>query len=88
LFCRLLVNAPFCCYTRLLHRQICWLLPLAQTLFSALFFLSLLLDPNDEGRSKKHLSLFHRRHLLLSFLLHSSVVYRSIGFRLSTVRMT
>jgi hypothetical protein len=28
LFCRLLVNVPFCCYTHLLHRRICWLLPL------------------------------------------------------------
>jgi hypothetical protein len=67
LFCRLLVNAPFCCYTRLPHRRIYWLLPLAQTLFSALFFISLLLGTNDEGRSKKHLSLFRRRRLLMSF---------------------
>jgi hypothetical protein len=88
LFCRLLVNDPLCCYTRLLHRRICWLLPLAQTLFLALFFLSLLLGPNDKGCSKKHLSLFRRRHLLLSFWLHSSVVYRSVGFHLSAAHTT
>jgi hypothetical protein len=88
LFCWLLVNAPFCCYTRLPHRRICWLLPLAQTLFLALFFLSLLLGPNNEGRSKKHLSLFRRRRLLLNFWLHSSVVCKNVRFRLFVVRTT
>jgi hypothetical protein len=67
LVCRLLVNVPFCCYTRLLHRQTCWLLPLTQTLSLALFSLFLPLGPNDEGHSKKRLLLFHRRRLLLSF---------------------
>jgi hypothetical protein len=67
LLCRLLVNVPFCCCMRLLRRRICWLLPLAQTLFLALFSLSLLLGPNDEGHSKKRLSLFRRRRLLPSF---------------------
>jgi hypothetical protein len=41
LFCRFLVNAPFCCYTHLLHRQICLLLPLVLTLSLALFSLFL-----------------------------------------------
>jgi hypothetical protein len=84
---RLPVTVPFCCYTRLLHWQICWLLPLALILFLALFSLFLPLGPNDEGHSKKRLLLFHRRRLLLNFLLHSSVVYMSIGFRLFFVRM-
>jgi hypothetical protein len=67
LFCQLLVNASFCCYTHLLHRRICWLLLLTQTLSLALFSLFLPLGLNDEGHSKKHLLLFRRRHLLLSF---------------------
>jgi hypothetical protein len=83
------VNVPFCCYTRLLHRQICWLLPLIQTLSLALFSLSLLRGPNDKGQPKKHLLLSRqRRRLLLNFLLHSSVVYKSIGFRFSSARTT
>jgi hypothetical protein len=52
---------------RLLHRRICWLLPLARILFLALFSLSLPLGPNDEGHSRKRLLLFRRRRLLLSF---------------------
>jgi hypothetical protein len=87
-FCRLPVNAPFCYCTRLLHRQICWLFPLAQILFLALLFLFLPLGLYDEGHSKKHLLLFHRRRLLLSFLLHFSVVYKNIMLRLFAVRMT
>jgi hypothetical protein len=54
----------------------------------ALFSLSLLLGPNNEGHSKKRLSLFRRRRLLLSFWLHSSIVYSSIRFCLSVARMT
>jgi hypothetical protein len=64
---RLLVNVPFCCYMCLLHQRICWLLPLIQTMSLALFSLSLLRGPNDEGQPKKHLSLFRRRRLLLNF---------------------
>jgi hypothetical protein len=67
LFYRLLVNALFCCCTRLLHLQIYWLLPLTQTLFLALFSLFLPLGPHDEGHSKKCVLLFRRRRLLLSF---------------------
>jgi hypothetical protein len=37
---------------------------------------------------EKHLLLFCRRRLLLSFLLHSSVVYKNVMFRLSAIRMT
>jgi hypothetical protein len=86
--CRLLVNVFFCCYTRLLHRRICWLLPLIQTLSLALFSLSLPRGPNGKGQLKKHLSLFCRKRLLLNFLLHSSVVYKSVGFRLSSACTT
>jgi hypothetical protein len=64
---RLLVNVPFCCCTRPLHRRIYWLLPLTHTLSLALFSLSLPLGPNDEGHSKKRPLLFRRRRLLLSF---------------------
>jgi hypothetical protein len=32
LFCRLLANVLFYCYTRPLHQRICWLIPLAQLL--------------------------------------------------------
>jgi hypothetical protein len=67
LFCRLLVNVPFCCYTHLLHQQICWLLPLVPTLSLALFSLPLPRGLNDEVRSKMRLLLFRRRHLLQSF---------------------
>jgi hypothetical protein len=88
LLCRLLVNVPFCCCMCLLYRWICWLLPLTQTLSLALFSLSLLLGLNDEGHSKKRLLLFCWRHLLLSFRLHSSVVYKSVGFYLSAARTT
>jgi hypothetical protein len=88
LLCRLLVNVTFCCYMRLLHRRICWLLPLIRTLSLALFSLSLPLGPNDEGHSKKYLLLFRRRRLLLSFLLHSSIVSKSVGFHLSVARTT
>jgi hypothetical protein len=87
LVCRLLVNAPFCCYTRLLYRRTCWLLSLTQTLSLALFSLFLPLGPNDEGHSKKRLLLFRRIRLLLSFWLHSSVVYKSVGFRLFSICM-
>jgi hypothetical protein len=86
LICQLPVTVPFCCYTHLLHRQICWLLTLAQILSLALFSLFPPLGPNDEGHSKKLLLLFHRRRLLLNFWLHSSVVYMSAGFHLSSVR--
>jgi hypothetical protein len=41
LLCQLLVNVPFCCCKRLLHRRICLLSPLILTLFSALFSLIL-----------------------------------------------
>jgi hypothetical protein len=88
LLCRLLVNVPFCCYTRLLLRRICWLLPLVQTLSLALFSLSLPRGLNNEGQPKKHILLSRRRHLLPSFWLHSSVVRKSVGFRLSSARMT
>jgi hypothetical protein len=67
LFCRLLGNAPFCCYTHLLHRQICLLLTLVLTLSLALFSLSLPRGPNDEGLLKKHLLLFRWRRLQLNF---------------------
>jgi hypothetical protein len=61
------VNFPFCCYMRPLHRQICWLLPLIQTLSLAMFSLPLPRGPIDEGQPKKHLLLSHRRRLLLNF---------------------
>jgi hypothetical protein len=67
LFCRLLVTVLFCCSMRPLHQQICWLLPLAQLLFLALFFLSLPPDLSGEVRPKKHLLFVRRRRLLLSF---------------------
>jgi hypothetical protein len=54
---------------RILHRRICLLLPLIQTLFLVLFSLSLPLGPNDEGHSKKHLLLFRRRRLRLNFFI-------------------
>jgi hypothetical protein len=73
---------------RLLHRWICWLLPLIQTLSLALFSLSLPRGSNDEGQPKKHLLLSYRRLLLLNFLLHSSVVHKSVGFLLSSTRTT
>jgi hypothetical protein len=69
LFCRLLVNALFCCYTHLLHRQICLLLPLVLTLSLALFSLFLPWGPSDEGLPKKHLLIFHRRRLQLIFFI-------------------
>jgi hypothetical protein len=67
LFYRLLVNVLFCYYMRPLHQRICWLLPLAQLLLLALFFLSLPRDLSDEGRPKMRLLLVHRRRPLLSF---------------------
>jgi hypothetical protein len=66
-----------------LRRRICWLLPLAQQLSLALFFLSLPRDLSDEGRPKKRLWLIRRRCPLLSFWLHSIVVYKNVEFRLS-----
>jgi hypothetical protein len=67
LFCRLLVNVPFCCYTHLLYRKICWLLPLVPTQSLALFSLPLPRGLNDEVRPKRRLLLFRRRCLLQSF---------------------
>jgi hypothetical protein len=52
---------------RPLHQRICWLLPLAQLLSLALFFLSLPPDLSGEGRPKKRLLLIRRKRLLLSF---------------------
>jgi hypothetical protein len=49
---RLLVNAPFCYYKRILHLRICLLFPLVLTLFWALFSLILPRDPNSEGQPK------------------------------------
>jgi hypothetical protein len=54
----------------------------------ALFSLSLPWGPNDEGQPKKHLLLSRQRRLLLNFWLHSIIVYKSIGFRLSSARTT
>jgi hypothetical protein len=67
LFCRLLVNVLFYCYMRLLHQRIYWLLPLAQLLLLALFFLFRPRDLSDEGQLKKRLLLVRRRRPLLSF---------------------
>jgi hypothetical protein len=85
---RLLVNVPFYCYMRPLHRKICWLLPLISTLSLALFSLPLPRGPNDEGQPKKHLLLSRQRRLMQNFLLHSSVVYKNAEFRLFSVRTT
>jgi hypothetical protein len=87
-FCRLLVNVPFCCYTHLLHRQICCLLPLVLTLSLALFSLPLSRGLSDEVRPKRHLLLFCRRRLLQNFWWHSSIVCKSAEFRLSSARTT
>jgi hypothetical protein len=67
LFCRLLVIVLFCCYTRPLHQQICWLIPLTRLLSWVLFFLFLPRDLNDEVLPKRRLSPVHRRRPLLSF---------------------
>jgi hypothetical protein len=67
LFCQLLVNVPFCCYTHLLHRQICRLLLLVLILSLALFSLPPPRSLNDEVRPKRRLLLFRRRRLLQNF---------------------
>jgi hypothetical protein len=77
----LLVNAPFYCCKRLLHRRICLLFLLILTLFWALFSLILPRDLNGEGQPKKHLLLARRRHLLQSFLLYSIAIYMNIETR-------
>jgi hypothetical protein len=69
-----------------LRQQICWLLPLVRLLSLALFFLSLPRGPSDEVQPKKRLLLFRRRRPLLSFLLHSIIVYKNVKFRLSFAR--
>jgi hypothetical protein len=51
----------------LLHRHICWLLPLILTLSLTLFSLPLPRGPNNEVQPKRHLLLFRRRHLLQNF---------------------
>jgi hypothetical protein len=66
LLCQLLVNAPFCCCKRLLHRRIYLLPPLVLTLSWALFSLILPWDPNGEDQPKKHLLPARRRRLLQS----------------------
>jgi hypothetical protein len=81
------VTVLFCYYMRPLHQLICWLLPLVQLLSLASFFLSLPRDLIDEVRPKKRLLLFRRRRLLLYFLLHSIIVYKNVGFRLSFPHM-
>jgi hypothetical protein len=86
--CWLLLNIPFYCYMRPLHRQIYWLLPLTLTPSSAFFSLPLPRGPNDEGQPKKDLLLSCQRRLLQNFWLHSSVVYKSAEFHLSSVRTT
>jgi hypothetical protein len=67
---------------RPLRQRICWLLPLAQLLSLALFFLFLPRDLSNEGQLKKHLLLVRRRRPLLNFFLHSIVVYKNVEFRL------
>jgi hypothetical protein len=81
LLCRLLVNVPFCCCKRLLHRRICLLSPLILTLFWAVFSLILPRDPNSEGQLRKHLLPARWRRLLQSFLLCSTAVCMNVGFR-------
>jgi hypothetical protein len=81
LFCRLLVNAPFCYYKRLLYRWICLLPPLVLTLSCALFSLTLPRDPNGKDQPKKHLLLARRRRLPQSFfiILHHCMYERRVS---------
>jgi hypothetical protein len=85
---RLLVNALFCCYKRLLHQRICLLPPLVPTLSWVLFSLTLPRDPNGEDQPKKHLLSVRRKRLPWSFLLCSTVVYMNVEFRPSSVCRT
>jgi hypothetical protein len=77
---RLLVNVPFCCCKRLLHRRICLLPPLVLTLSWVLFSLILPRDPNGEGQPKKCLLPTRRRRLPQSLLLYSTAVCMNIEF--------
>jgi hypothetical protein len=88
LLCRLLVNAPFCCCTHLLHRWIYLLLLLIPTLSWASFFLTLPQDSNGEGQPKKHLLPVRRRRPPQSFLLYSTSVCMNVEFHLSSICMT